>query len=424
MKRIMVIFAVAALAGCASVNKARVENGKLVVDSPFDLEIGSTEYAKMLGDYLPWPSTATYDPKTNVTTTNWSCSTTCKLSKPYFGHEKVELFFEGENRYLSSIQLDSGVLFHAPRVAMTLDECRKAIRGIASDLERRLEIKMRTLYDKSDDEIAKIIEDMGKEDAVHNDSVNSHTLSTSFCSMRGNRLVGSVDLSCSIFAVVGRNRMCNLMVSISGSLSKDGPAIAKRRKAAHDEAAKLRKTIAKMFGVDFDAPEDEKKDEHGKEHQTSRLGDEWTKLEKPCEGMTERKVTPSNSVLGFTVAGLSLRRAYDGDVSEEELKTVAGEFLSRLEKAYGGKLPPADTEQGKKMLAKMYGEGVPAFGDGNAALQLERTNHFIGRVGDLAVEISYAVPQYAKKGDTFEIARRGGVLVNFVQMPILAEEKK
>jgi len=45
-------------------------------------------------------------------------------------------------------------------------------------------------------------------------------------------------------------------------------------------------------------------------------------------------------------------------------------------------------------------------------------------VGDLAIEISYAVPQYAKKGDTFEIARRGGVLVNFVQTPILAEEKK
>jgi len=425
MKRIMVIFAVAALAGCASVTKARVENGSLVVDSPFDLEIGSTEYAKMLGDYLESTTSARYDPRTKVTTTNWSWCATCKLSKPYFGCTKIQLEFKDEDRYLSGIRFDNANYMPSSMGSVPLDECRKTIREIASDMERTFEITLHT-SNVSDDEIMENFERWDKEESKSNGKEGSHTIATSFCDMRGSRRVGGMDLSYGIGGMVGRDRMSYFNVHVSGSRSKEDPAVAKRRKVAHDEAARLRKTIANLFGVDLDAPEDEKKkDDSGDEDKPSLLSrKEWTKLEKPCEGMTERKVLPSNSVLGFTVAGLGLRRAYDGDVSEGELKTVAAEFLSRLEKAYGGKLPPADTEQGEKMLAKMYGEGVPAFGDSNAALQLERTNHFIGRVGDLAIEISYAVPQYAKKGDTFEIARRGGVLVNFVQTPILAEEKK
>ena len=44
------------LSGCVSAPKYVIEDGRIVVDSPFDLEIGSTEYAKALGftqTYIP-----------------------------------------------------------------------------------------------------------------------------------------------------------------------------------------------------------------------------------------------------------------------------------------------------------------------------------------------------------------------------------
>ena len=55
------------------------------------------------------------------------------------------------------------------------------------------------------------------------------------------------------------------------------------------------------------------------------------------------------------------------------------------------------------MLAKMYGEGVPTFGDTKAMLGLDKKTYFTGRVGDLAIEIAYAEPRYAKRG---EVRRR------------------
>ena len=54
--------------GCASAPKCVVENGRIVVDSPFDLEIGSTEYAKMFGSLVKTEAFANYDPKTKTTT--------------------------------------------------------------------------------------------------------------------------------------------------------------------------------------------------------------------------------------------------------------------------------------------------------------------------------------------------------------------
>ena len=426
MKRIMAICAVAALAGCASVGNARMENGKLVVDSPFDLEIGSTKYAKMLGDRLQSTTSANYDPRTKVTTTNWSWYASCRLSEQYWGCREVSLYFKGEERRLDNFRLECSARDTSLAWKMTPDECRQAVRGIAADVEGRLGLSMSTGHDSDNEEVAKMVEDMKKEhDAGKAGSRHGITVSRSFVHKTGHN--DSANVGARITGMVGNDGKCWCSVEVyySGITKEpEDPAAAKRRKAAHAAAAKLRKTIAKMFGVDLDAPVDGKKNDGAdKENNAYRFSKEWSKLEKPCEGMTERKVMPSNSLLGFTVAGLSLRRAYEGDVSEDELKTVAAGFLARLESVYGGKLPPADVERGEKMLATLYGDGVPAFGDTNAALQLDRTRYFVGRVGDLAVEISYAVPQHAKNGDSFEIARRGGVLVNFIQMPLLAEEK-
>lgn len=49
----------------------RIENGKIVVDSPFDLEIGSAEYSKALGKAIKSHKDVRKDPKTGATTTNW-----------------------------------------------------------------------------------------------------------------------------------------------------------------------------------------------------------------------------------------------------------------------------------------------------------------------------------------------------------------
>ena len=41
----------------------------------------------------------------------------------------------------------------------------------------------------------------------------------------------------------------------------------------------------------------------------------------------------------------------------------------------------------------------------------------------MAIDISYATPRYAKKGSTFEIVRKGAIVVNIVQSPIITAGK-
>ena len=75
------------------------------------------------------------------------------------------------------------------------------------------------------------------------------------------------------------------------------------------------------------------------------------------------------------------------------------------------------------MLTKMFGDGIPTFGDTKALLGLDKTQYFIGKVGDLSVEVSYAVPRYVKKGGKFEISCKGAVVVNIIQSPIITKVK-
>ena len=59
------------LVSLAAVGEFRVEGGKIVVDSPFDLEIGSAEYAKALGDGVKSHADVRKDSKTGAMATNW-----------------------------------------------------------------------------------------------------------------------------------------------------------------------------------------------------------------------------------------------------------------------------------------------------------------------------------------------------------------
>ena len=119
----------------------------------------------------------------------------------------------------------------------------------------------------------------------------------------------------------------------------------------------------------------------------------------------------------------ALRHPFNGDVSEAELKAQAKRFLDRLEKEYGANIPEADTKEGSALLAKRFGEGVPTYGDTKALLGLDKKTHFMGQVGDLAIEIGYAEPRYAKRGGKYEIACKGAVVVNIVQSPVVTTAK-
>lgn len=53
----------------------------------------------------------------------------------------------------------------------------------------------------------------------------------------------------------------------------------------------------------------------------------------------------------------------------------------------------------------------------------EYAQWFAGKVGDLLIDISYATPRYAKKGNAFEIVRKGAIVVNIVQSPLITTGK-
>ena len=198
------------------------------------------------------------------------------------------------------------------------------------------------------------------------------------------------------------------------------------QKRAHAEAKKLRETVNRLFGIDLDNPSETNELSSALWQATNAqaaVRREWTPMQTPFEGMTERKISQTVRFLEIPFGMFAMRRPFDGDVTDDELKAQARRFLDRLEQEYGAKIPEGDTAEGVDMLAKMFGGGIPTFGDTKALLGLDKTRYFIGKVGDLSVEVSYAVPRYVKKGGRFEISCKGAVVVNIIQSPIITKAK-
>ena len=105
-----------------------MENGELVVDSPFDLCIGSAEAAKLLGAK-----------QNSALKTGHRCFAGARLSKPYFGCRRLILSFSGEEEVLGDIQLSSD--------SLPLEDCRKNVFGIAEDMGRRFGVQVETVLD-------------------------------------------------------------------------------------------------------------------------------------------------------------------------------------------------------------------------------------------------------------------------------------
>lgn len=122
----------------------RMENGELVVDSPFDLRIGSPEAAKMLGTQLKSsPENNTYSYGTNQNYYGFA-----RLATPYFGFNKISLTFLGEEKALFAINL------FQDGDKLSLDDCRKRVRDIVSDIEQRFGVTMYGALGDMTDEVA------------------------------------------------------------------------------------------------------------------------------------------------------------------------------------------------------------------------------------------------------------------------------
>ena len=422
------IVAVLALAAAAGMPALVLAATGFVVDSPFDLTLGSTNYAVRLGKAVHSSASAWYDPATKVTTTNWSAYATVRFAKPYHGAKEANLQFRGEDRVLDSYSFDIGAKGYGSGGTLTVAEARKVMQEVAEDISKRFGVKMEPSMfgegELSDADIDKRVEEMSK-----GGSTQVQMAAISFANLSGRGEREGVGVGYGISGMFDGKKMCRVSVHVYtswrprakdavkpiGETSVPGLVSEAEQKKAHEEAKGLRGALAKLFGVDFDSTE-------GKDFAKGAMG--WVAMEKPVAGLDERKPDGSRITMyqvPFVV--FSARRAYPGDVEESELRRQAQEVLDCIESAYGAKVPTVDIEKGLGELAKVLGDGVPTFGDSRAILGLDKVQTLVGKVGDLAVEIAYALPRYERKGGDYRLVRRGAVVLNITQSPILAPNK-
>ena len=418
---------------CAGVSASAADEPAFTVDSPFDLTLGSTNYAVRLGKSVLSDTSASYDPETKVTTTNWSAYGSVRLSAPYHGVKSVSLDFKGEERRLDSFRFDIGEKKHGIGGTLTVEECRKVMKEIADDISNRFGVKM--VADKSDGELSDEEIDERIEQMTKDDSGKRRTVYTSFSHIHGSGEREGVGVGYSISGMVGRKRMCSVYVSVYTSFiprAKEPVSVASSSIAglvsqeeqvkAHAEAKRLREALGKLFGIDFDATED-KKEQKGDSSEWPPKN-EWTPIEHPVAGLVECK--PNRGTTSFfqvPIVNFVARRAYPGDVEEAELQRLAKDVLGCLETAYGERIPVADTAEGRAQLAEVLGAGVPTFGDSRALLGLDKVQTFVGKLGDLAIDISYALPRYERRGEDYRLVRRGAVVLTILQSPMITPGK-
>ena len=411
--------ALLASAFCAGTSASGEEQTDFVVDSPFDLTLGSTEYAKRLGNAVHSTTSATYDPDTKLTTTNWSAYASIQFAKPYHGATSATLQFKGEDNELDSYSFIVGENRFSLNGRLTVDECRKTVREVADDISKRFGVKMEASNagtgDMSDDEI----------DARFEDPQQKTTDAFSYCQLSGFGVREGVSVGYSVSGMVSRKRKCTVGVTVytsevprrKGTVSVASSSIPglvseDEQKKAHEEAKGLRDALGGLFGIDFDSTDDK--------GESSESPLKWKAMARPVAGLVEcRPNTGSTALFQVPIVNFTARRAYPGDVEESEMQRQAKEILDRIEAAYGGPVPEGDMEKGRAQLAEILGDGVPTFGDTRALLGMDKVQTFVGKVGDLAVEIAYALPRYERSGEDFRLVRRGAVVLTILQSPMI-----
>ena len=431
---------------CACVARGdgfRISDGKIVVDSPFDLEIGSPEYAKALGKAVKSHKDVRKDPKTGETVTNWYHFGEARFVQPYFGAKKARLSFNGEGKTLSSARLSIGEDNKSFVGSLVFDECCKIHSEIAADMSKRLGEEIDVDDDVTEEEAREKIEELVKREKV------CSCFSSSFRSDSVTVTNKYGDVWYNLSAMMHENKKCWISLSIErprdflrpfASSRDDGriPVYTNKPHAvnlslrspeqekAHREADALRAMIKRVFGVDLDAPSSTNDMSAALLTLTnSPVKAEWFPLDKPFAGCTERRADMGVHMLFFPMTSFAIRHAFDGHVGEEELKAESQKILDALESEFGDKIPEYEVEA--KIAEKNDPQDAepPAFGDIRAMLRLGRTGDFFkGGVGDISIGIKYAQPSYVKRNGKYEVALRGAVVVEIVQSPILAQTKK
>ena len=423
---------VGALCACAAKGDGfRIEDGKVVVDSPFDLEIGSPEYAKALGSAVKSHKNVRKDDKSGETVTNWYHFGEAHFAQPYFGAKEAWLSFDDEGKTLSNVHLSVGDDkngFGGRR--LTFDDCRK----------------------KFDDDVTEDVA-LGRigEDALSRNESGKNVDVVAYSFRHANSFAtneyGTVQYS--LAAMIYNDKTYSVSLGVnnwrdfysSASPSRDDGHIpvytnkphavdlslrTPEQEKAHREADALRATIKRVFGVDLDAPSSTNDMSAALLTLTNTTAKaEWFPLEKLFAGCTERRADMGVRMLFIPMTSFAIRHAFDGHVGEEELKAESKKILDALESEFGEKIPEYDSDADMAEKDDPQDVEPPAFGDLRAMLQLGRTGDFFkGGVGDISIGIKYAQPSYVKRNGKYEVALRGAVVVEIVQSPILAQAKK
>lgn len=427
---------VLATGGCVSVPVCRLEDGKPVVSSLFDLEIGSSEYAQVFAGQLRESPVITR--RQGKAETNRTYSVAARLADTSLGFDEVYLRFDDEKR-LTTCRLWSE---HPHR--LTLDECRKRVDVLAKKLESGFGIEVSGRDDDEDDvrrRLDKCVEDMKKEGRWR-DGV-PELCGVGCCSRSGHFELDGHGVRVSVDGTMWNTGKCDVSVSVDGvhydeecepsadyvrvytnsmASARLTLPLTEEQKKAHDEAAPVRAALVRLCGIDLDKPE--QRVDVSKIDLKAEAKPEWTKLDASVAGMTERRVNMQLSFGPIPFGTCVLRHVFEGDATTSECEAVAKEFLSFLEKEIGTKVPTVENKNPVDRAAIFGGSGVPSFGDGRAALRTDTVKHFNGRIGDLSISIESAPPRYVRKNGKYEVSVRGAVLVNFFQAPFFSPQPK
>ena len=434
--------AMTACACFAAAGEFRVEDGKIVVGSPFDLEIGSPEYAKALGKGVESHKSVRKDPKTGAMTTNWYHSAEARFVQPYFGVTNVWLSFRNDGKTLSHVNLSIGVDKKSFGGKLTFDDCCKKFDEAAAEMSKRLGEELEDKYDSTEEEALERLAECAED---HADSVGYAT-SFRFASADATNRFGDVEYR--LMGLIHNDKTYSLEFTMARPFRHEGFSGASRvaghipvytnmphsvdflpstpgQEKAHKEADALRATIKRLFDVDLDAPSVTNDTAAAITSLTNAPATpEWFSLKRPFAGCTERKMDQVVRLLFIPVVNFGIRHAFDGDVGEDELKAEAQRILDELERELGAKIPALEKPEKKVEEAEPADATPPALGDWKAMMPPKSGEYFNGGIGDIAVIVKYAVPSYVKRGGKYEVALRGAVVVEVMQSQFLAGAKK
>lgn len=150
LKSIAVVAAVIAMGQRASAQYS-IQGGRIVLSSPFALEIGSTEYLAAFGALIQTSTYANYDPLTKTVSTNFHHHAEAYLSEPYFGCNRLSLAFDDPKKSLERCIFTLGRSGSKSGKGLSYAECRAKVDEIVADIQKRLSIVMCCTKDETED---------------------------------------------------------------------------------------------------------------------------------------------------------------------------------------------------------------------------------------------------------------------------------